>query len=172
MATQRVTVATIGGTAAQHVAAYFRRWERQAAESRELGKIASAVDRFAGQLRAHAYHPPVIYFAEWIDLWSMGDLLPGLGGDRTSVVEGSRFHVGCHQSRITLAATTIDGEETQETDWLRAHLQAAEDAWGDLVPTRVIVVIREPLGPLVTDEELTESLHTIPPWLAVESIQE
>lgn len=166
MASQRLTVAKVGGRTAQDVAALFHAWQKDAAEDRSPSEFSVAIDGFATRLRDHAHCPPVLYFAEWIDLWSMGDLVPGLGDERAVIVAGSRFEVACHRSPIRVQATTIAGEETQETRWLRNRIQEAQDAWSELTQESVIIVIREVLVALVTDEELMESLGSTPPWIA------
>jgi len=166
MATQRLTIAKVGGRSAQLVAAQFQNWQRHANEDRSPSEVSAAVDRFAAQLRDNAHCPPILYFAEWIDQWSMGDLVPGLGDDSAVVVAGSRFEACCHKPPIAMRATTINGQEAQEVRWLRSRIQEAENAWSELTQEAVIIVLREPLGALVSDEELTESLGSIPPWLA------
>ena len=67
MATQRMTIATFAGTAADAVAGLFRTWR----DSPDPG----AVDRFSLALRDNALSLPVVYFAEWIDRWLMGDIV-------------------------------------------------------------------------------------------------
>jgi hypothetical protein len=166
MTSQRLTIAKLGGRSAQDVAALFHAWQKYTAEDGSPSEFAVAIDAFATRLREHAHCPPVLYFAEWIDLWSMGDLVPGLGDERAVIVASSRFEVACHNSPIRIQATTIAGEETQETRWLRNRIQEAQDAWSEVTQESVIIVIREVLGALVTDEELMESLGSTPPWLA------
>jgi hypothetical protein len=166
MATQRLIVTKIGGQAAQVVAELFQAWQHHVTADRSPSEISSAVDGFAEQLIAHAHCPPILYFAQWIDLWSMGDLVPGLGNDRALVVAGRRFEACFHKPPVAVRTTTINGEEAQETCWLRNHLREAEFAWSELAPEAVIVVLREPLGALVTDEVLVESFRASPPWLA------
>jgi hypothetical protein len=162
MATQRLIVAKIGGRSALLVEELFRRWERRATEDRTPSEISSDVDEFAQQLIAHGHCPPILYFAQWIDLWSMGDLVPGLGDKRAIVVAGRQFETCCHRPPIEMRWALIGGKQTQETRWLRGRIREAEMAWSKVVADGVIVVLREPLGALVTDEELTDSLRSIP----------
>lgn len=164
MATQRITLAKIGGAAGRHVAAKFARWFADGRDNEFPAAVQRNIDRFAAALRANPV-PPVVYFAEWIDLWSMGDLVPGLGTDTASVVIGERFWASCHEMPVTLSALTIAGEFPQETQWLAARLREAEDAWAELAPDAVLVVLREVLDGTVLDSDLTESLTTIPRWL-------
>ena len=166
MATQRLTIAKVGGRSAQLVLALFQAWQRRATEDRSSSEILAAIDMFVEQLRDHAHCPPILYFTDWIDQWSMGDLVPGLGNKSAIVVAGNRFEACCHKPPISMRTTTIQGQEAQETRWLRSRIQEAENAWSELTQEAVIIVIREPLGALVSDEELVESLGSTPPWLA------
>ncbi len=166
MATQRLTLAKISGASAKVVNERFRHWEELTKQERELDRVAREVDRFAVALGDHAHLPPVTYFAQWTDLWSMGDLVPGLGQHSAAVVEGRRFEACFHDIPVAVKATTINGAETQEASWLRSRIQEAEESWGSLAQASVLVVLREPLGALVTDEELLESQTSVPRWLA------
>jgi hypothetical protein len=115
-------------------------------------------------MRAHAHAPPIFYFAEWIDMWSMGDLVPGLH-KCPAVISGSRYQASCHQLPIRFKAKK--GAE-QESRWLECRLEEAEDAWKPVVKEAVIVIMREPLGALVSDEDVEASLNVAPPWLQFE----
>ena len=64
-ATQRLTVVTFAGQAALAVASQFQRW--RAAPDR------AAVDRLCAAVRANSLSFAVVYFAEWVDRWLMGD---------------------------------------------------------------------------------------------------
>ena len=82
MATQRITIAKVGGAAAETILDQLRVWSaaRRAINPDQWSPDQWPLDvkRRAGclvrQLRAHAHELPVIYFAEWMDMWSMGDL--------------------------------------------------------------------------------------------------
>lgn len=167
MATQRVTMAKIAGRSAAIVAQSFRRWQETRQEDEFPAAVRDAVDTFADQLRANAHVPPVVFFAEWVDLWSMGDLIPGLGDERAVVIGGTRYQACCHQPPVSFKTTTIVGEPSQESQWLKRRLEEATDAWEPLARDAVIVVLRESLGALVTDEELADSLDTVPSWLDI-----
>ena len=166
MASQRVTMIKVGGRAAQVITTQIRPWQDDFLRNNEPSEdVRRAIDRFAEMLRANAHSPPVVYFAEWIDLWSMGELLPGLGDPRAVIFAGQRFQVCCHQPPVQFSASTIGGELSQESQWLRQRLVEAEAAWDPIITEAVIIVLREPLGGLVTDEQLTESLNDTPSWL-------
>jgi hypothetical protein len=165
MATQRVMLAKIGGAAADAIARQFRVWE-QSREGEEFPvETQRAVDKFAEALRAHAAEPPVVYFSQWIDMWSMSNLVPELGNRHAVSICGRRYWACCHRKPIRFKPDIIADEPTQESKWLRRRLKEAKDAWGDLVPEWVIVVLREPLGPLISDDEIAASQERVPPWI-------
>lgn len=193
MATQRITLAKVAGTAGAAVAERFRVWinsrigeqtrpsigssskrARTSKEHRISGPdqfppaVRREIDGFAELLRANAAVPPVVYFTEWVDFWSMGDVVPGLGVAGTEVVYGDKFQACCQKFPVGLTAPTVGGKPTQESKWLAARLKESESAWKPIVTESVLVVLREPLGGTVTDEELSASLQSVPSWLSLE----
>jgi hypothetical protein len=165
MATQRISLAKVGGAAADEIARQFQQWEQTRLHDEFPATIQFALDEFAEVLRTHSSELPIVYFSEWIDTWSMGDLIPSLGDERAVMIHGRRYEACCHRPPILLKSTTIAGEPTQESEWLKCRLEEAKDAWHELVPNWVIIVMREPLGGLVEDDELVRSLQKIPDWL-------
>jgi hypothetical protein len=181
VATQRITVAKVGGAAGELVMLRLREWAsaRQTEDRNEWSKeqwpveVRRQADAFADRLRSHALSPPVIYFAEWADLWSMGDLFIRLltppGQPPPLVIHAERFEVygyplpdtGCLAQHLVSATP----QQFVEYDWLVWQLRQAEEAWNDLVDTAALVVLREVVGGLVTDNELRDSLSLVPDWL-------
>ena len=161
MATQRITVVTIGGEAGLTVTKLFRRW-LTARTNGQGADIALEVDLFAHQLRTNGGYPPILYFTEWFDLWLMSDTICG-----TEVVEGKHFEAWCG-SRIE-AAESADrlGEQYPEQRWLAARLREAAEAWQPLAESAAVVLLREVLGPTITDEEVRFSLRKMPEWLSL-----
>ena len=86
MASQRITVAKVGGMAAEVVMVRLRDWvsARQTDDLTDWSSeqwplsVRSRADAFADRLRSHALSLPVVHFAEWADLWSMGDVFSRL----------------------------------------------------------------------------------------------
>ena len=82
MASQRITIAKIGGAGAYVAIQHLREWsEARQTDNPNRGSpeqwpqhLRNKADAFADQLRAHAFDLPVIHFIEWADMWSMGDL--------------------------------------------------------------------------------------------------
>lgn len=188
MASQRITIAKIGGASAAKVTSRFLDWanartvDDPAEWSPEQWPVSARqeMDGFALALRSHGHIPPVIYFSEHVDLWSMGDVF-----DRWLTVEGEAQSIHLHADRFELwcyplpddgslakrlqASTRlkrIQNRHPQEERWFTMDLLEATLAWDGMTETAVLVVLREVLGGLVEDSELEESFGTIPEWIA------
>jgi hypothetical protein len=166
MATQRVSLAKIGGAAARVVARQFELWEQTQVDGEFPPEVQFSLDNFAEKLRANSCDLPIVYFAEWIDMWSMGNLVPELGNERATAIIGRSYWACCHAPPIVFKTTTIDGDPPQESHWLKRRLDEATDAWDEVVPEWVIVLLREPLAGTVLDNELLASLSVVPTWLS------
>ncbi len=152
MATQRLTIATVVGDAGAHAARLFQAWRNKRPPHNE-------VDRFCERLRANGTVLPVIYFAEWMDRWLMGDEVPG-----PEPIEGRRFQVAVFTPQSAVKWAEECGTQFPEQCWLAARLREAATGWDEVaVPT--VVVLREVLGPTSTDYEVRESLKGVPLWL-------
>lgn len=76
MASQRITIAKVGGMAAEVLEQRLRQWTatRGAAQADEWASdqwplsVRAEVDHFANQLRIHGCFLPVVHFVEWSDL--------------------------------------------------------------------------------------------------------
>lgn len=152
MATQRLTIATLAGHAAAVAAARFEAW-RTAADP-------ATVDRLCGAIREHALSLPVVYFAEWVDRWLMGNLVPG---PRT--VHGERFEATCLTPEQAVAWADQCVGQFAEQDWLAARLREAAAGWGDVSPRYAVVVMRETFGPSASDDDVRATLDRVPDWL-------
>lgn len=153
MATQRLTVATLAGEAASAAKVLFRSWQSR--------PNPPAIDRLCDGLRGGGLSLPVVFFCEWADRWSMGDVAPGLGA-----VEGQRYAAICLTPAQANARAGRCGRQFPEQEWLAAHLREAAVAWVGVCEPRVVVVVREVIGPSTTDAEATASLRIVPRWLS------
>lgn len=152
MATQRMIVATIAGETGQMVAGLFRKWH----STRAVGQpdtVQSAVDKFAEQLRARGGIPPVVYYCEWFDCWSMGDDI-----HFGKVIEGKQFEASCGSRPEAAAWIEQCGNQFPGQQWLATRLREAAEAWQTLAEPATIVILRQVLGPSYTDEEVMASL--------------
>ena len=153
MATQRLTVATLAGQAAAAVADRFRQWRNVPAPD--------ALDRFCAAVREHALSLPIVYFAEWVDRWLMGDDVPGPGA-----VEGRQFQATCLSPAQANAWAARCGSQFVEQGWLAARLREAAAGCGTVADEYAVVVIREAVRPSTTDEEVSAALSGVPAWLS------
>jgi hypothetical protein len=177
MATQRVTVAKVAGRSAEALRARFLEWS--AARTVRDAEVWSAeqwpadarqaMDAFATRLRAESHTPPVLYFSEHVDLWSMGDFF------RNCLPAGSRTF-GCCGDRFELAAYALPDDGSlarflkeslkrenvrkvpQEENWFHVRLSEAARAWEPLDAESLVVVVREVVAGTVTDIEIQQSL--------------
>jgi hypothetical protein len=134
------------------VAARFEQW-------RSVPDPA-AVDRFCQALREHALELPVVYFAEWVDRWLMGDQVPGPGK-----VEGQQFQAALFSPDDARAWADRCDCQFPEQGWLAGRLREAAAGWGKVGEHYAMVVLRDMVGPSTDDDEVRAALNTIPPWL-------
>lgn len=181
MATQRITVAKIGGAASEAVALRFREWAKlrrldkpnEVSSSQWPSDARDSADRFVSSLRANAMVPPVIHFAEWIDLWSMFDTfrrwLTPPDGAEPGYIHTGRSELYCYAlpdgGRLASYLAEAGSQQWRETDRHIWHLREAVRAWETLVDRSVIVVLREAIDGSVSDEEVSTSQKVIPAWL-------
>ena len=181
MASQRITVAKVGGRASKVVVGQLSKWARaRSTDVRDEWSsdqwpvtIRIQVDTFADRLRAAGYALPVIYFVEWSDLWSMGDLFPRWltpdGGPGPIIAHGDRFEIFGYPvpdgDRLRRHLSQAGQQQFPEYDDNVNRLQRALETRENLTDQAVILVLREVFGGLVTDEELAESIARIPTWL-------
>ena len=131
------------------------------------------VDAFAERLRANSLAPPVIFFVEWSDLWSMGDLfrrwLTPPGGSSPIEIHADRVEVYGYalpdDDRLACHLGVAGPRPVDESNLFIGRLREALEAWRPLAEKAVLIVIREVVGGLVTDEELEASLGVVPEWL-------
>jgi hypothetical protein len=154
MATQRVTIAGVAGKAGVAITALFRSWR--------TNPDADAVDKLCARLRANGTSLPIVYFCEWVDRWSMGDLLPG-----PAAVAGQRYQATCLTPHQAAGWAAQCPAQFPEQSWLATRLGEAAVAW-ERVAERSVVVVREILAASSDDSEVRESLGRIPSWLSGE----
>ena len=152
MATQRLMVATLAGRSAFAVVARFEQW-------RAIPDPA-AVDRMCASVRESALSLPVVYFAEWVDRWLMGDLVPG-----PDAVEGRRFQAACLSPTQATGWADRCGTQFAEQGWLASRLREAAVGWGSVAEQYAVVVIREAVGASPTDGEVQAAASGVPAWL-------
>jgi hypothetical protein len=182
LASQRVTVAKIGGAGAEVVLARFREWSATRlpddpdcwiASEFFPADVRSQADAFAEVLRANALTPPVVHFVEYADLWSMGDVfdrwLSPPKGPKPFFVAANAYNLHAYElpdgRKLTKYLANAGRQQFDECNTYIRRLREAIHAWHKLVDCAVIVVLRHVIGGLVEDDEITASLQTVPPWL-------
>jgi len=107
----------------------------------------------------------------------MGDLFTRLltppNGPRPLIILADRFEVYGYglpdNGRLIEHLARAGPQQFVEYDWFAVQLQQSIRAWEELVDTAALVVLREVVGGLVSDDELTDSLSLVPDWLSEES---
>ena len=182
MASQRITVAKIAGLAAKVALLRLQTWSaaRRPNPPNEWSPaqwpqpVRAEADEFANRLRAHAFAPPVVYFAEWADLWSVGDLcqrwLSMPGGPLPVAVYADQHEIFAYAlpdgGRLAQHLASAGPQQWPETDWFIARLREAIETWREVGEEAVLAVFRRVMGPSVLDVEVTASLQSVPDWLA------
>jgi hypothetical protein len=186
MPTQRVAIAKIAGAAGKAVAAMFQRWQgARTLDPDEPGCMAAEqwpapvrreMQAFAAGLRANSSRPPVVFFEEHVDMWSIGgefDLVfPRHRGFYNVMADNEDLLcyrmpdrgrlLGCLTS--WLRRKHVRERNPQECKWYLLNLREACMAWDSVVNDAAIVVMRQVLGGLVEDSEIEASLHEQPDW--------
>jgi hypothetical protein len=182
VASQRITVTKIGGMAAEIVMLRLHEWAaaRHTDDLNEWSSeqwplsVRSRADAFADRLRSHALDLPVVYFAERADLWSMGDVFSRLltppDGPAPLHIHADRFEIYGYGlpdgGRLVQYLASVGPQQSTEYDWFVRQLQEAVQAWQELVEQAALVVLREVVEGLVTDDELSDSMSLLPGWLS------
>jgi hypothetical protein len=182
MVTQRITIAKVGGKAAEVVMLRLQEWSasRRTTDPDEWSseqwrpEVRRLADSFADGLRAHALVLPVVHFIEWADLWSMGDLyhrwLTPPDGPRPSIIHADRFEIYGYAlpdgGRLGDHLSSAGPQQWDESDWFVSKLSEAVGAWQHVVDQAALIVLREVVGGLTTDEELAASLDHVPDWIS------
>jgi hypothetical protein len=184
VATQRITIAKVAGRTAEALRHRFLAWSAARtvrdpdvwSAEQWPGDCRQELDTFATKFRAESHVPPVIYFTEHIDMWSMGDFFRGClpAGSHTFLAFGDRFELACYTlpddgSLAESLKKSLKREQARknpaEENWFHVRLSEAVRAWVPLVTDSVIVILREVLDATVTDIEIQQSLLRMPPWI-------
>jgi hypothetical protein len=152
VATQRMTVVSIAGKAAAAISTRFERW-RSAPDP-------EAIDQLCIAIREHALSLYILYFAEWVDRWLMGDKVPGSGA-----VEGRRYQAAIMPPAQAIRWADRCGHQFDEEEWLANRLREAAAVCHSLTEQRAVVVIREVTDASALDDEVRAVLDRVPEWM-------
>lgn len=174
MASQRITLARIGGVAADTIWQRLKNWEsmKQVQPLGDApasdGSLDEEIAAFLSSLQNHAAEPPVIYFAEWIDTWSMFNLFTGTKMPWLQVESGDLTVFGYFlpdHGELSEYLKDKTGRQWEEEVWLLYRLREAENVWNIPDFRSVIVLVREVLGGSVSDKDYEDSFRSLPDWL-------
>lgn len=182
MATQRILLVTIGGALAASIWEDIQRWsDCRTTDSREEwssdqwpAAVRQQIDQFVAKIDACAFTPPILYRSEHVDCWSMGDVF------ETALVKPHRdcsrqLRTERHEIIATrvhyMEQIVLDPDAPRETEWLYHRVNEAISAWSEFGEDRMVVLVRSVIRGLFTDEEVVDSLKTIPEWWNDNAIQ-
>ncbi len=187
MATQRIIISKIGGEAGMTILHQFQEWNSLRSAERTPGVLDAdqwpiaahrQMDALVDALRTQSDTPPIVFFSEYVDMWSMGDLLDrwaDKANEHFIKTASPRLELACYLLpdndrlvsvlRRSLRRKAIRDREPQEARWFVLTLLEAVLAYQPSVSDAVLVFIREVLGSLICDSELERSLIGIPEWL-------
>ncbi|MGV3531360.1 MAG: hypothetical protein ACO1QR_03250 [Chthoniobacteraceae bacterium] len=160
MATQRITIAKIGGDGALAIDEMVRAWSQSRTNDGGSEVTDGRVDDFVLRLKAAHAEFPVSYYCEWIDRWSMGDAFDG-----PLRASGKRFEITCFSPKEAILRGRAIHPQWPEQKWLATRLGEAGAAWGTITGVSTILLIRESIGPSADDEEYRLSETKIPSWV-------
>lgn len=185
MAAQIISLVKLVGSAAQEAGQLLDRWSAGGTTHGALQALLQALVR-------HACVPPIAYFSQHADLWSLGDVFDRcFPQDSATAPSGDRqpdslrssakrlnmseelqcwFYSlpddGCLERHLASEAHQEWTAQADEYRWLTVRLHEAAAAWAPLAPEGLLLLFRELKGGLVTDEEFLASRSALPPTLA------
>jgi hypothetical protein len=180
MASQRMIVAKIAGEAAVSLFDRFRNFNLQGARLRgnRDSRTCDELQHFVSGLRAHSDCPPVLFYAEYVDMWSMGDVFtrPFAGFNRRRflhVEDGIELMVYRlpdkgrleRTIRAALRPKRVRSAQWQETRLFLTILLESVLSWEEIKGKSALVVVRDVHGSLVLDEDVIRSMKHVPEWI-------
>jgi hypothetical protein len=178
MASQYLSVAKIAGEASTETLRQFQEWSALRTCTNPCDwnpdqwpeSARSAADNWAERLRAHGHEPPIIFFAEYVDLWSFCPPARFLEDHGLIGVLADRYELFCLPLPLTSTATTELERLKTSGQWDEDRLFAgltldAADSWNKLVDQAVLVFLRLAVSGAVEDQEVLDSLTGLPDWM-------
>jgi hypothetical protein len=176
MSTQRLTIAKIAGAASVATIDLFRTWRSaRLIEDQEWSpnqwpqQVRLQADEWALRMRQNAHKPPVLFFAEYVDMWSFAPPRVHIGNDQLIQVVADRYEVFCLQLPAATELVSQLRRLRREGQWFEDRLFGkvtieAMAAWRKLIDMSAIVFLREILGGSIEDHEVEQSLEQPPEW--------
>jgi len=188
MATSTVTVLKIGGASGKSVLDTFAWYKRRQKKDRDPEADCSTfhwspscrrqMDAFAEALRAQSTELPIVFCAEYVDMWSLPAsprwMLPAWQRHAITLYADS-FLLECYalpdrgrlqrDLKSAFRRKRIRERNPQEDRWALVILQEALLAWEPLVKEAALVWLERSITASVEDEALVQSLGKVPKWL-------
>jgi hypothetical protein len=181
---QFIGISKIGGKAAIAAAERFAGWHAQRIRdpddplliepSQWPEKTIREIGAFRERLRENVNDPPVLYHSLHADMCSSGNVFIAV----FPIVGSPVFEFCLHDGMLYGYALPDDGamarrlkrlgrikDHAKECLWFERSLQQAIDAWEPSEQPSFLVIDRFIVGGLVTDDEVAESLRTVPDWI-------
>jgi hypothetical protein len=179
MAAQRLTIAKIGGKAATATLARFHEWNRHRVteDLKEWSPdqwptaIRKEADTWAEELRQHGHQPPVLFFAEFVDLWSFCPPFRWLSESGIIQMVADSYELFClslplsKEADETLRRISVEGQHDEDR-WFGKFTLEAASAWEGFADTAVIAFLRRVTGGSATDDEIRASMEMVPEWIS------
>jgi hypothetical protein len=180
LASQQLTIVKLGGRAAETALDRFRYWAgRRTSNDRHdwrpdqwPAEIRSNADAWFEELRQNSLLPPVLFFAEYVDLWSYCPPARFIGelDDEMLCIIADRYEGFCTRLPLKpnvaecLKETRRRGQYREDRlfAWLTMH---AAQEWNGLVEGGALVFLRQIIRGSVEDHEVVESLSVVPDWM-------
>ena len=190
MPTQVFTIAKVAGKAGKAILRNLRHWaalrdpqpdgpEVDISTPQWPAACRRKADALGDLLREHATEPPVMFFAEYVDMWWLGTIpmllesfgLGALAGEFVDVW-ANKYMLACYAlpdgGRLcrALRAALARKARSQEGRCFVTVMLEAVTAWENVVPDGTVVVLRRTTGPLALDSEVIASGRALPTWCA------
>ena len=186
---QRVIIAKVAGQAANDIEGLFHQWSAARTPDPdeptlfESGQWPEAchhqMTTLLDLLRENATQPPIVFFQEYVDMWSMGDVFSSAAtpehGNGLIEVMSDEADMACYalpdsgslldHLRRCMRRKRVRERTPQEDRWIIEGLLNACLAWEPLIDKSVLVIARLVVGGLVEDEEILASSTSTPDWL-------
>lgn len=171
---QRMIVVKIVEQASEIVGEYLVGMSKRAGAYGEIpSEFSNDIRRFVSALRTYAEAPPVLFFCEYVDMWSGGDIferwLKSEQSDDLVHFYAGNSHVACYslpsKTNIAERFNQLDEDSSQEERWFVQTLQNAVQAWDGFYTKGVLVIIRIVTDGSVADDEVVSLRNAVPDWL-------
>jgi len=183
MASQHLVIAKLGGLAAKAAVDCFRQWEseRTASDKQEWGPhqwpadTRARADDWFESLRQSAETPPTVFYAEYVDFWSfcppcrfICDADENALSMYTDRYEGHCIELPLKVGLIEdLTNVSRDGQWPEDRLFAMLTLHAARE-WEALIGGGALVFLRQIFRSAMEDQEIIDSLGTVPKWMLVD----